>query len=111
MDGSGYNYGFDGSTIESITFIVNNHNGSAGNLNIGWAHLDENLEKASGTSIAQTTSLGLQQTSENQTKTPLSSDNFIKGQDNTANNSICFWHSKSSGHLDLISITITYSCN
>ena len=109
LDGNNYNYGFNGSTISSITFVVNNHNGSAGNLNIGWIHLDSDLNMVKN-SMDQSTPLGLIQTSENQTKSPLSTDNFIKGQDNTTKNCICFYHSKSSGHLDLISIIITYSC-
>ena len=99
-------YGFSGSTISSISIVVNNRNVYGAKLTMGWAQLDSELAKTSGPS--STWNYNLAQSSNNQTITTESTDNVITGQ-HSGYNCLCIFWSKTAP-LDVVSLTINYSC-
>ena len=104
LDSNNRYYGFGGSTISSVTFVVNNHGNTAGNINMSWTKLNNDFTRSG---YISNTSLALQSSQDNQTITVNGSNVFLTGQGGE-NNCIYIYYSKST--LDLISLTVEYSC-
>ena len=104
---SGNQYGFFGSTVASVSIVVNNHSRSNSKLLLNWVQLDGNFNVINGPYSQD--AFTLTTTDEDQSKATISGDTFLRGQ-HSGYNCIALCHNRTDV-LDIISLTVQYSCN
>ena len=105
-----YYYGFSGSTITEVSITYNNNN-KARTIYLDWGGMTEGKTVTGGGTGSYST-FATSASNTNQTITTNSSGNFItsKNTNNKKGLEAIYIHTESNQAIDIISVTITYTC-